>query len=183
MAMKCGPSAVLSFSIFFFAASACFASGWTRYVNKESGYSLDYPVSWYRLDPVSARFDILNFPPDQRIKGVVLKKNGAEILVTLQPKDDLQSLEDWIKRDLADSQLIESRDISPSGKSHDGCDRLQQVVSRSEAGPGAYFTYTSLYCITKHRSLQVTLTNWQGDQEQSRYQAIAVKIANSLRMF
>jgi hypothetical protein len=183
MAQRQRTRALLSFSIIFFVTATCLAKGWVRYVNKQSGYALDYPASWYRLDPASARFDILNFPPEQRIKGVVLKANGAEILVTPRPKDNSQSLDDWIKSDLAHDKLIESRDILPAQKSHEGCNRLQQVVSRSEAGPGVYFINTSLYCVSKRRSIQILLSNWEGDPNQSSYQAIAVKIANSLRLF
>jgi hypothetical protein len=183
MAVNCSPSAVLRFSLLLFAASICVAKGRVHYVNKQSGYSLDYPASWYRMDPGSVHFDILNFPPDQRIKGVVLKDKGAEIAVSLQPKDAPQSLDDWIKDELAHDQLIESRDISPIQKLQGGCERLQQVISRSEAGPGTYFIYTSLYCVTKPRFIQVLLSNWEGDPNQSNYQAIAVRIANSVRVF
>ena len=158
--IKPGIRRLLGFFFLFFAAAICLAKGWIRYVNKQSGYSLDYPVSWYRLDPGSTRFDILNFPPDQRIKGVVLKDKGAEILVTLQPKDGSQSLDNWINRELGHDQLIESKDISAAQKSQEGCQRLQQVVSRSEVAEGNKFIYTSLYCITTRRSVQVTLTNW-----------------------
>jgi|SRR5580704_4701986 hypothetical protein len=181
--MKCRPSAFLRFSILFFAVSICLAKGWVRYVNKQSGYSLDYPASWYRFNEESARFDLLNFPPEQRIKGVTLKAKGAEILVTAQPKENSQSLEDCIKSDLANDQLIESRDISRTQKSHDGCDRLHEVVSRSEVGERAYFVNTSLYCVTKRGSIQVMLSNWEGDPNQSNYQKIAVRIANSIRVF
>ena len=144
---------------------------------------MEYPASWYRFDPGSTRFDILNFPPDQRIKGVVLQKNGAEILVKLQPKDDPQSLEDWIKRDLAYDQFIESGNISQVKNSPDGCEQLQKVVSRSEVAEGTYFINTSLYCVSKRRSMQLLLMNWEGDPSQPTYQAIAVRIAKSIRVF
>jgi hypothetical protein len=174
--------AFLAFSILFFAAAICPAKSWVRYANKQRGYALSYPASWYLFNEEGG-FDILNFPPDQRINGVVLKDKGAEISVTPQSKDDPQSLDDWIKLEFAHDQLVESRDISPAQKSQEGCQRLHQVISRAEVAEGHYFIYTSLYCVTKRRFVEVMLTNWEGDPNQPAYQAIALKVANSLRVF
>ena len=175
-------SSALVLSLVVLTSGTSSIGGWKRYVNNQSRYSLDYPASWYVFLEESHQFRILNFPPEQRVKGVVLKAKGAEIVVTAQP-DRAQTLEDWIKLDLVDDQLLESRDIRLSGIPQDGCKQIHQVVTRSEVGDSAYFIYTHLYCISDKRALQVTLASWEGDSSQAEYQATALRIAKTLRVF
>jgi hypothetical protein len=175
-------SSALVLSLVVLTSGTSSIGGWKRYVNNQSRYSLDYPASWYRFGQEADRFGILNFPPKQRVKGVVLKTDGAEIIASLRP-EKAQSLEDWIKLDLSDDQILESSDVQQRSQAHDGCRTIRRVVARSEVGDRAHFIYTFFYCIGQNRSMRITLANWEGDSKQAEYQAIALKITNTLRLF
>jgi hypothetical protein len=161
-------------------------SGWKTFESTKYGYVVQYPASWHllttELHPTLEFLSILNFHPAQRVQGIVLRESGAEITV-IGPPPDVRTTEDWIQLNLKSSEEIERVDIRMTKSEKNGCSNLLKVVSRSEVGPGRYFVHTHLYCTTQRGLFCLTLTNWNGDPNQSKLQGLALKIVSSLRTF
>lgn len=157
---------------------------WKTFKSTKYRYSARYPASWYlfttTLTPKLDSLDILNFPPDQRVRGVILKESGARIMVGPAPSE-MRTMEQWIKEDTKFDTQVAQREIKGFTKSPSGCAELVEVTSLSEVGPGAYFHHTAYYCSTKYGLYGVSLLNWKGDPNQEKLQAIALKIALGLR--
>jgi hypothetical protein len=123
---------------------------------------------------------ILNFPPSQTVKGVVLKPEGAEIAITAAGQD-IHTIDEWVQQDrkygdtLRDS--VEAIPKAPAG----ACANIRKLVSRSEVGEHRFFIYTYYYCATTNGLYSLLLTNWEGDPNQARLRETARKIILSFR--
>jgi len=157
---------------------------WKTFKSTKYRYTVRYPASWYlfttTLTPQLDSLDILNFPPDQRLKGVILKDSGARIMVGPAPSET-QTMDQRIKEDTKFHTQISQRELNDFAKSRSGCIKLVEVTSLSEVGPEAYFAETSYYCSTRHRLYGVSLLNWKRDPKQNQLRAVALKVALSLR--
>jgi hypothetical protein len=123
--------------------------------------------------------DILNFPPDQRAKGVILKESGARIMVGRAPSE-VKTVEEWIKDQTKFDTEVAQREVTNFTKIPSGCEKITEVASLSEVGPKSYFSATTYYCVTNQALYAVALLNWKGDPKQNQLRAIALKIATSL---
>ena len=150
----------------------------------EYHYLVQYPASWYlfttELGPALDYLDILNFPPSERVEGVVLRDGGAEISVGAAPSN-IATLERWIKADTKFDVQVRQR-MSGLSKLPYGCRRIIEVTSLSEVGPGRNFDHTAFYCSTERGSYVVALTNWQGDPKQKMFYEVARNVVLSLRI-
>jgi len=147
-------------------------------------YIVRYPTSWYlfmtKLKPELDYLDILNFPPSQRVEGVVLKDGGAEISVGAA-SSNIRTLEQWIKDDVKFDTHVNQAEMKNFSKAMSGCTRILEVTSLSEVGPGRNFHRTAFYCSTEHGLYAVSLINWQGDPKQKKFCEIARDVVLSLR--
>ncbi len=157
---------------------------WKTFASTKHRYSVRYPASWYLfstpLAPELDSLDILNFPPEERVHGVILKKSGARIMVGPVPAGT-RTVEQWIKESTKFHTEVVQREIREFRRNPSGCKDLKEVTSLEEEGPGAYLGVTSYYCETTYGLYGVTLLNWKGDPNQYRLRATALKIALSLR--
>lgn len=170
-----------SFIIFSVFVAHTTATGWKSFVSSTQHFSLSYPSSWYALAPNSSSLDILNFPPSERGKGVVIKKGGAEISVQTAPTK-VHSVEEWIRFDNKNGETRNNREISVDEYPQGGCSHMRRVLLRSEAGPGVHFLYSTYYCEAKNRFFTLTLTTWEGDPRQRGLDALAERMTRSLRV-
>ena len=141
-------------------------------------YAVTYPCKWQLLD--SQHFDVLNFLPAERVKGVTIKKNGAEINLTVSPSA-IESVDAWIAADNKNGVLLDRIEMSAPGAMRSADKAITKTLTRSEVGPGVYFIYTSYYLRLGSKFFRVTLTNWENDPNQKVFQAVALEIAQSIR--
>ncbi len=73
-------------------------AGWHKFVSTVASYVVYYPESWYILQPDLRTLYIINFPPSQRVKAVVLPEGGASIAI-VPPPNGATTIEEWIRRD------------------------------------------------------------------------------------
>jgi hypothetical protein len=177
-----------SFALICLLAAGFTLSGdtpaWKTFKSKKYRYSVQYPASWYlfttELGPKPDSLDILNFPPEERVSGVILKDSGARIMVGPAPPET-RTIAQWIEENAKFETQIRQREIKDFARNPLGCAELVEVTSLSEVGPEAYLGDTSYYCSAERGLYVVSLLNWKGDSSEEQLRAIALKIALSLK--
>ena len=155
---------------------------WKEFTSSKYHFTVQYPASWYRLGGTRDILDITNFQRARPEEGIATTVAGAEITV-MGALPGVESVEDWIHRDLPDSEDIGASEstVEVPKPSPTGCKRLKQATWRQQISSDVYFIDTAYYCTTEAGLYKVALTNWQSDPNQASLQALAVKIALSLR--
>ena len=144
-------------------------------------FSVRYPSSWYSLGARSNEaLDIINFPPSQRVRGVILTEQGARITVLKKP-ENVSTLQKWIQLDVLNSE-IESRREVPGSTASDGCTELVEVKWKwdSGGGPDVYSQETAYYCVAKTGIYRIQLTYMSNNLAGPELSAVALKVAHSL---
>jgi hypothetical protein len=143
-------------------------------------YSVQYPSEWRFLTDDSEVLDIVNFPRNQQVRGVILPQLGARITVAKKPTN-IRTLETWIEHDILHSVMPHRSEIDAS-TTPGSCFRLIEVKSQWDAGgaPEVYSLDTAYYCIAEAGIYRVLLRCWSDNSNASNLEAIAIKIARSL---
>jgi hypothetical protein len=163
------------------------AEQWKTFHSNGQHFSVHYPSSWHRLGAGQFENDdvlgIINFPNSERVEGVVIKAGGAAIQVSAAPRG-VNTLTEWIRRDLQGDQIIRERDVVLQQLVPNGCTALKEVTWRSDvSGSGkAYQLHASYYCSTAIGLYSVFLTAWDGDPEQRELESLSLSMALSLRV-
>jgi hypothetical protein len=154
-----------------------------EFASETGHFRVRYPGSWHRLADRNDVLNIINFPGNQAVEGVILNATGAMIQVS-GPPPKARTVEDWIRIGLLDDPLLDKREVPPSNDAR-GCKTLTRVQWRSDvSGQGkAYYFYTDYYCSTASGFYSVLLTNWEGDTNQRHLEQTALAIALSLRVW
>jgi len=155
---------------------------WKEFSSSKYGFTVEYPAFWYRLDGPSDILDIANFQRAGPQDSIAVRVAGAEITVS-GALPGITSVDDWIRRDLPDSDEIaasENKIKIPSPRS-DGCKQLKQATWREQLSPDAYFAETAYYCTTATGLYKVSLLTWENDPKQNELRQLAITIALSLR--
>ena len=166
----------------FFTPQADAAERWKVFTSEEYGFRVSYPGSWYPFALNFGGLDILSFPRDQRIQGVVIRDGGAEIVVVgRQP--GVSDVNEWIAKDRqSDDSLWEERDIPVPNTTAHGCAQLIRTISETDVGGtrAAIQVSTSLYCVADDKPFRLAVLNWKGDPKQATYQELLLNMALSL---
>ncbi|HKV79327.1 MAG TPA: hypothetical protein VJP02_14360 [Candidatus Sulfotelmatobacter sp.] len=161
---------------------------WREFVNTKSRYKISYPASWYlftnQLAPNPEILDILNFPPDERVQGVVLKPHGAEITVSQAPTA-IKTIDEWINEAGSKSYVeVRREEFSNIKRSTSGCVKVVRVTSEWDTeSSGQWQVITDTYCLTGRGLYDVSLINWKGDPNQSNLQGVALKMTLSFKLY
>src|SRR5260370_1433221 len=102
------------------------AGGWKTFKSTKYRFTVRYPASWYLFPPLDGALDILNFPPDQRVHGVILKESGARINVGPIPSQ--MTMEQWSKKNTEFDTQTSEREIKNFTKNPSGCTKLVEVT-------------------------------------------------------
>ncbi len=160
--------------------------GWPSFASSKYHYCVQYPASWFlfttELRPALDFLDILNFPPSERIEGVVLKKGGAEITVA-RASSNVGSLGQWISERVQGAEHVELRTIRLPAGIQTQCRRMEKVTSEQEVGPNTFLALTDYYCETARGLFGVSLSNWRGDPRQNEYRSFALRMALTLQVW
>jgi hypothetical protein len=156
---------------------------WKLFTSSVYHYTVQYPTSWHLNHPeppaVLDYLYIFNFPPQQAIRGVVLKAEGASIVVASIPAER-DGVDGLIAKDSKSATGLQRRTIRGEA-TRGGCGDIELVASDQEMGPDTYQTATLLYCSVGNRIYIATLLNWKGDKRQAEYQELALGMMRSLR--
>lgn len=172
---------------FLVGAGTVHNTQWKRFENTRLRYEISYPASWHLftnpLAPNPETLDILNFPPAQRVQGVVLKPQGAEITVSRAPAG-VNTIDEWIKAADSKSYVRIRREEIRNFRRNSGCVRLVRVTSKWDAESSErQQVITDTYCLTSRALYDVRLVNWADDPGQSNLQEIALRMALSFRFY
>lgn len=173
-------SAVLLLSVSGLVQCVFAAHNWTTFTSKQSRFRVQYPASWYALEQLNG-LDVISFPPNERVHGVVLTSDGAELTVLKQPRNT-DTLDQWIRADLLETRPEIQREVN-SGKASAGCSKLIEVRWKWEGGPEQYFQETTYYCAAKTGLYRIRLTYWADNASGPELDAVALKVARSLRVW
>jgi hypothetical protein len=124
--------------------------------------------------------DILNFPPEEAARGVILKESGANITVGPAPPQ-IKTIDQWVQDDSKVITIIGQREVKELPRKPTGCLELHEVVAKQEMGPEMFFVYTGYYCRTSRGLFRILLVNRAEDPNQENLREIARKIALSLQ--
>jgi hypothetical protein len=143
-------------------------------------FSVRYPPSWRSLG-YSQGLDIVNFPLNEQVRGVILPEGGARITVLRKP-DHIASIEDWIREDLLDVKAETRRELRGT-PAPDGCSKFVEVKWQWDAGgaPDVYFQETAYYCVTRVGLYRIQLTHWSDNPSRQDLQETALNVARSLK--
>ena len=158
------------------------AAGWRTFESKKYGYRVQYPSSWYLFNLGVDALEILNFPPNERIEGVVIRSGGAIISVAGAPPG-VHNLDEWIDQNVRLGGFTGRREIPVVHPPPDGCGKLTRVDTVDDvSGSGKAFQVTAtFYCVAHARLYAIAVTNWKDDPKQPQYWRVALEIAESLR--
>jgi len=165
-----------------FVLAAVAAASWKTFESKKYGYRVQYPASWYLFNVGVDALEILNFPPSERIEGVVIRSGGAFISVAGAPPG-VNALDEWIDRDVRSGGCVGRREVPVAHPPPDGCSKLTRVDTIDDvSGSGKAFQVTAtFYCVADAGLYAIAVTNWKDDPNQPQYQRVALEIAQSLR--
>jgi hypothetical protein len=165
-----------------FVLAAAAAASWKTFESKKYGYRVQYPASWYLFNVGVDALEILNFPPSERIEGVVIRSGGAFISVAGAPPG-VNALDEWIDRDVRSGGCVGRREVPVAHPAPDGCSKLTRVDTIDDvSGSGKAFQVTAtFYCVAHAGLYAIGVTNWKDDPNQPQYRSVALEIAQSLR--
>jgi len=122
-----------------------------------------YPASWQVLDDS----DFVNFPPEKRLRGIVVPEGGADIWVSPKPRE-VQSLEDWIARDRPYlDEVFSTRLISLSGRFPPKNRSITEVDGISDQ-----LRFVDCYVEVDGKIFDVHLKVWKTDRKVQEYKCV-----------
>lgn len=145
----------------------------------QDSFTVRYPRSWHRLGHAGDVLDIVNFPPERWTPGFVLPQKGAMITVVPAP-EGIPSIENWIAKVSAQFRLLARSEIRIANSRPGACARVVETQWNVRQDGAAATLMTAYYCSASSALYRVELTNWRGNPEQSRLQAVALGVARSL---
>ncbi len=149
------------------------------YSSKRLGYSVCYPASWFLLDPGIDPADIVNFPPERRVKAVIIPENGALVTV-VGPQEGVTSVADWVRHDLRGRAPRTQRTIEIS------CSRLFPLevieTSQSELAVAPFLVSVNDYFVVDGRLFLARLLYWEGDPAARNYIGVLHQVIRTMRV-
>lgn len=164
------------------ASSGSEASAWKEFASAKYGFTVHYPADWYPLAGLSDILDITNFERSGPQDGIASRVGGAEITVT-GALSGVQSVDDWIRRDLPDSDDLgaSEADVKIAHPVEAGCIKLKLASWHEPLSPDASLSQTSFYCTAAKGLYRISLLNWENDPRQKGLRELVLGIALSLK--
>jgi hypothetical protein len=173
------PIIVLVFATLSWATSADATSYETARFDSESGFSVEYPVSWHIYTSNRRNLDIIS--GDRRLEAVIIPRGEAMISVfESEPVEGGDYLS--LYRTSQGDEILGYKTIRVGNSTAKFCGEVYLVESRSEIGPHAFYLEKHFYCPIGGRLFVLVLTRWQGDRSAPDGYDVAVAILKSLRV-
>lgn len=145
-------------------------------------FSLRYPASWRRIKSDTGFLHIVNFSPSAEVKGLLIPPGGADI-VARELQEHYSSIDERIEsNNRFGGKIINRQVIKQLNKKAGTCAQLVEVVRTADIALPARVIQTTYYCLMDGHLFIVGVSNWQWDSRQKQLQALALKIARSLRV-
>jgi hypothetical protein len=140
---------------------------WKRFVSREGGYVVYFPETWQELFPGSPTLEIVNFPPSQRVRAVVLPDAGASISVAPAPKNTTV-IDEWIANNFQPGEVKSKTPVTlPRAASRE---RLQVTeVEWQEDSTGIAMQGVDCYFKISGHLFLGRLEYWKGNTNSTRY--------------
>jgi len=155
----------------------------TRYemarFDSESGFSVEYPVSWHIYTTNRKKLDIIS--GDRRLEAVIIPRGEAMISVFESQFVEGGDYLSLYRTSQAD-EILSYRTIRIGNSAVESCGDVYLVESRSEVGPHAFYLEKHFYCPIGGRLFILALTHWQGDRSAPDGYDVAVAMLKSLRV-
>jgi hypothetical protein len=165
-------------------AADALPSRWGSF-RSSAGFSLQYPVDWVRKDVPKDQLLILS---SEGGAGAAVIKPGQALLSVVESQDEqsnLQQLRDRYNRGIT---ILARKHIRAGGVKAYGCRDLYEVISKEPAvppgdtpRPGPALINTEFFCEIGGKKYVTVLRNFEGDEKQTEYQDVALRVAQSLR--
>lgn len=151
--------------------------GWKQFTSVAGGYIAYYPEPWQIfLLSGQPNLDIVNFPPSQRVRAVILPANGARIYVG-PPPEGIATIAQWIDHDIrADEVESKNSVILRSANSKEPL-TVTEVVSQSLEGQESVACYVNI----SGRLLVGRVTYWKGDSNATQHRQVLHRVMESIR--
>lgn len=151
-----------------------------------TGFSVQYPESWYRKGISNDRLLILSSKGGAE---AIIIKHGQAMISAMQAERHLgKSLSQIIRFYSQNVDIISRQKIRNRNAGKSGCSDLEEIVSKEGAVPPedvpgtvSYIINTEFFCQINQRTYVTVLRNFQGDNSQAAYQQIALRMAESIR--
>ena len=177
--------------------AACASPTQWKEFQSSNHFSVMYPAAW-TSDDQGTQLGLLSSPRQPGTNGVVLGSNQGEIIAVEalgSPEKSLSEIArdyeqdadpDWQKYIV----VLAEQDIASDGQAL-GCANIKEIVFKQPAAPldsvptgtrVRTLIHTGYFCEIRDRKIAVLLTNVEGDQKQSEYQAVVVHMAKSIRL-
>ena len=154
------------------------AAHWSSFEGKT--FQVEYPAVWSRIGLLDGRtLDILS--PGQREEGAVIGKGQAEIVV--QPLDPKAPMGSQISQWLKGADVVVRRGKA-SGLHSPSCSSFETVTQDNNAADGGHPTFdrtSAFFCSGAERPLLLTVRYWRDDPKAVQHEAVARRMAASLR--
>ena len=181
-------TALVMGAVFTTSAPASNPEVWKTFISKPERFLVRYPSSWNRtrLDgshlASKDSLDIINFTISEALRGVFLPPSGAQVTVGRGPSG-VTTLENWMAKGAASAEYIDKREVPIRDPRKDGCTRLIQTIMREQVGPTetSSFRWIDYYCSTPTGLYLISLHYWEANPDHQNLDAIALKMALSLR--
>jgi hypothetical protein len=182
--VKCAAFMALVASTFSIQGSA--AEKW-RSFNSSTGFSVTYPENWFRKGISKDRLVILSSKGGA--EGMPIEHGQAVISVMEEEGSTTETLLAVMDRYIRDTTVVSRRDIHNEEIGSRECGNIKEVVSKERAVPPEdvpgivpYIVNTEYFCEVNGHKYVTVLRNFEGDKLQPRYQQIALRLAESLRL-
>jgi hypothetical protein len=153
-----------------------------------SGFSVEYPESWFPIDDSKNSLTILSSPGGA--DAVIIKHDQAMIWVAeetgVYAHSRLSQVEDYYNRE---TEILSGRTIHNESAGAEKCDSIAEIISKEGivppedvAGPVPYVINTELFCQMNGHTYVTMLKSFEGDKNQPIYQKIALHMAESLQI-
>jgi hypothetical protein len=156
------------------------AKQWKEFVSRFGGYVAYFPESWQVLVPGAPTLEVVNFPPSQRVRAVVLPDGGASISISTAPVGTTK-IDQWISHDFrfGEQQSKNQRILRRAASKQ----QLQVIeVVWHEDSTGVVMEGVDCYFeISKHLFLG-RLEYWKGDRSAMQYRAMLHQIVERTRL-
>jgi hypothetical protein len=119
-------------------------------------------------------------------EGNVIGKGQAMITVVEASQSSLTQVIDHYTQQV---HILSKRDVINTASGDRACHTLSEIVSKEASvppedvpGPVPYMINTEFFCETNNHVYVTVLRNFEGDKNQSSYQAVALELAKNLHV-
>jgi len=151
------------------------------------GFSVVYPGSWFRRGASKDSLSIVSSKGGA--EALIIKHGQGLISVVEEGASTRGGIEAVIDRYVGKSTLLSRRKIRNSRAAPQGCDFLEELIVREPAvppedvpGSAPNLIYTEYFCAIGQHKYVAILKNYEGDRLQRDYRAVALRVAESIRL-